>query len=230
MTDSIGEWDEDTCSVNVKNPCPTAEFACSPVDPNIQVAVNFVDQSSDDEYITSWSWDFGDGTTSTLQSPTHTFGQKGSHEITLTVTDNDGAQGSTTHTIVVINLPPNASFECTPTSPRTDDDVQFTDKTIDPENLPLSACLWDFADGYTSDLQNPVHKFESKGNYDVTLTVWDDENSTDTFVMTISVTEPPPPEVTIPIPLWVIALVIMAIFGIGVSAVYIRRRSRTTIT
>ena len=230
VTDSIGEWDEDTCLVNVTNPHPKSEFAYSPSGPTIQDVINFVDQSSDDEYITAWLWDFGDGTTSTLQSPTHTFSQKGNHEVTLTVTDNNGASNSTTHMIVVINLPPSASFECAPTNPRTNTDVQFADKSTDPENIALSSWLWDFGDGYTSELQNTTHKFTSKGDYNVTLTVWDDENATSTFSMIVSVTEPPPPEVTVPIPLWVIAVVIAVILAIGISVMYVRRGSGRTTT
>lgn len=229
VTDSIAEVDEDTCLVNVLNKAPTAEFTYFPTDPTVQDEVNLVDASSDsDGHITSWLWDFGGGATSTLQSTTFTFNQKGSHEVTLTVTDNDEAQASITHTIVVYNLCPIACFNCTPTNPYTNTDVQFTDKSTDPENIPLSACLWEFGDGYTSKLQNPTHKFTSKGDYNVTLTIWDDENATNTFSMVISVTEPPPAEITLPIPIWAIALVLIAALAISVSAIYIHRRRKTT--
>ena len=228
VTDSIGEWSEDTCVINVMNKPPVAEFVYSPLNPTIQDAINFVDQSSDpDGYITSWLWDFGDGISTSLQNPTHTFSQKGNHDVILMVTDSDGAQKSITYTIVVLNLPPVACFNCTTASPRTTDDVQFTDESTDPENIPFQAYLWDFGDGYTSDLQNPTHKFASKGNYNVTLTVWDDENANSTYSMIISVSEPPPSEVPISFPLWVIALVVVAILAIGVSALYVRRRHKT---
>lgn len=231
VTDSIGEWDEDTCLVEVLNKAPVAEFTYSPTDPSIQDEVNFVDTSNDpDGTITSWLWDFRDGTTSTLQSPAHSFSQKGNHEVTLTVTDSDGAEDSIAHMIDVLNLPPEASFECTPTNPRTNSDVQFEDTSTDPENIPLSSWLWDFGDGYTSELQNPTHEFAAKGDYEVTLTVWDDENATSSFSMTISVIEPSPSEIALPIPLWVIALVAIVILAISISGIYVwnRRRSSTT--
>jgi len=228
VTDSIGESTQDLCTVTVLNPSPIAQFVFSPPSPTILDLVYFVDQSDDDEYITDWYWDFGDGTSSALQSPTHDFSQKGDHIVTLTVTDNNGAQNSKILTVSVMNLPPTAHFNHTP-NPRTNTDVQFTDESTDPEDIPLSACLWEFGDGYTSELQNPTHKFTSKGDYDVTLTVWDDENATSTFSMKVSVTEPPPQEVTVPIPLWVIAFVAIVILAIGISAIYVRKRgSRAT--
>lgn len=230
VTDSIGESDEDPCEVNVKNPKPEAEFTYSPSNPTVYDTIDFVDQSSDDDYIASWSWDFGDGTTSTSQNPSHKYTQKGSHEVSLTVTDNDGAEGIKTHTIVVINLPPNASFQYTPTNPRTNSDVEFTDKSTDPENITLSSWKWNFGDGYTSDVQNPSHKFASEGDYNVKLTVWDDENATDTFSMVVSVTEPPPSEAEVQIPLWLIGAIIVAILAVTIPIAYVWNRRRTSST
>ena len=159
------------------------------------------------------------------------FSSKGSFQVTLTVTDNDGATDTITQEVIVINLPPEASFEYTPSNPYTNNEVQFIDKSTDPEGLPIVSWHWDFGDGYTSDLQNPTHIFMSEGDYNVTLTVWDDENATDTYSMVISVTKPPPTQTTVPIPLWVIGLVIAIIFACGISAIYVwRKRRKTTAT
>lgn len=225
VTDSIGEIAEDTCVVNVLNKPPKTQFTLSPSNPTVRDNVTFTDQSNDpDGYLASWLWNFGDGASSTLQSPMHAFAQKGRHQVTLTVTDNDGATNTASQEVVVSNLPPTACFNCSSSTPRTNADVQFVDTTVDPENVPLSSWLWDFGDGYTSDLQSPTHKFASKGDYNVTLTVRDDENAVSTYSMSISVTDTPPPEVPVAVPVWIVALIIAVFVALGISLVYLRRR------
>ena len=231
VTDSLGQTDSDYCIVTVRNRAPEASFTYTPTEITIKDTVSFYDTSQDEDgTIVSWFWDFGDGTNSTLQNPTHKFSSKGSFQVTLTVTDNDGATDTITQEVIVINLPPEASFEYTPSNPYTNNEVQFIDKSTDPEGIPIVSWHWDFGDGYTSDLQNPTHIFASEGNYNVTLTVWDDENATDTYSMIISVTKPPPTQTTVPIPLWVIGLVIAIIFACSISAIYVWRKRRKTAT
>ena len=80
------------------NQPPTAAFpapSCS------GLTCSFTDQSSDpDGTIASRRWNFGDGTaTSSQANPSHTYSAGGSYTVTLTVTDNQGAQNSVTHSV-----------------------------------------------------------------------------------------------------------------------------------
>jgi len=84
VTDSIGAKDEDTCIISVRNKVPNAAFTFSPENPSIQDTINITDNSYDtDGTITSWFWEFGDGTNSTEQNPTHIFNEKAEYKIAL---------------------------------------------------------------------------------------------------------------------------------------------------
>lgn len=68
------------------NQAPTAAFSTTALDS----IVTFIDESADDSSVVSWSWDFGDGDTSTDQNPVHTYAAYGTYTITLIVADGSG--------------------------------------------------------------------------------------------------------------------------------------------
>jgi PKD repeat protein len=72
---------------------PTASFTASPTSGTAPLAVTFTDTSTGSP--TSWSWDFGDGTTSTLQNPQHTYGTPGTYTAKLTATNAAGSSDAT---------------------------------------------------------------------------------------------------------------------------------------
>jgi parallel beta-helix repeat protein len=176
------------------NQAPTASFAWSAT----ELAADFTDTSSDpDGTVVEWTWDFGDGTTSTEQNPSHTYAAANDYTVTLTVTDNDGAtSAATTQTVTVTEPPPanqapTASFTWT----ATDLTVDFTDTSTDPDGT-LVGWSWDFGDGSTSTQQNPSHTYAAANDYTVTLTVTDNDGATGTFTDNVTASDPPA-EVTI---------------------------------
>ena len=85
------------------NEAPTAAFSYSPTD----LSVAFTDASTDsDGSVVSWSWDFGDGNSSSDQNPTHAYGAYGTYTVELTVTDDDGATGTASQSVTLSD--PNA--------------------------------------------------------------------------------------------------------------------------
>lgn len=83
------------------NPAPNASFIFAPNQPEVGETVNFTDQSSDDGMIASRDWEFGDGTTATGETPSHTYSAAGDYTVTLTVTDDEGASSSASQTVSV---------------------------------------------------------------------------------------------------------------------------------
>ena len=80
------------------NASPTADFSFEATD----LSVSFTDGSSDsDGSVVSWSWDFGDGASSSDQNPSTTYASAGTYTVSLTVTDNEGATGSTSQSVTV---------------------------------------------------------------------------------------------------------------------------------
>jgi PKD repeat protein len=186
VTDNDGATDTDTQTVTVTNVAPVAGFSFAPPSPSTADSVQFTDTSVDlDGTVASWAWDFGDGTLSTLQSPSHQYDDDGTYGVSLTVTDDDGATDTVSMDVVVTNEPPTADFTCQPTQAFINEQIDFTDQSTDSDGT-ISQWLWDFGDGATSIDQNPTHSYTDPGTYTVTLTVTDDDGDTD--VSTDSVT------------------------------------------
>ena len=188
-TDDDGATDTSCQTITVTTP-PTASFTYTPSDPSTADTIDFSDDSSDvDGTVVSWSWDFGDGSTSTQENPSHSYSDDGTYTVSLTVTDNDGATDTSSETISVSNVGPTADFTYDPMDPPVYVTVDFSDASIDDDGSIVS-WSWDFDDGNTSTLQNPSHVYNQEGEYQVVLTVTDDDGSTDTITKTVTVTPP----------------------------------------
>ncbi len=184
VTDSLGETSTDTLTVTVQNREPTVSFNHTPLEPTVFETIQFRDNSTDpDGNVTAWAWDFGDGTTSTQENPTHKYEDRGSYTVTLTITDNDGGTGVTTRGITTENLEPRARFRA-PSTANVGDGIRFVDESTDPEGGPLSY-LWNFGDGSTSTAKNPIHEYDTPEAVIVTLLITDDERATNTATLTI---------------------------------------------
>ncbi len=116
---------------------------------------------------TSYSWNFGDNTNSTLANPTHTYAADGTYTVVLTATNACGSS-TTTHT-VVIATPPTANFTATNTIGCAPLTVQFTSTS----SANSQTYNWQFPGGTpsSSTAQNPVVVYSNAGTYSVTLTV-----------------------------------------------------------
>ncbi len=90
---------------------PVAAFSVSVSEAIIGEVVQFIDASFDQNggEIVSWSWSFGDGTTSDLPSPSHSFLEEGSYNVELSVTDNTGNQNANDFSKTIIVTKPSTA-------------------------------------------------------------------------------------------------------------------------
>ncbi|MBO0879067.1 MAG: PKD domain-containing protein [Mycobacterium sp.] len=138
--------------------------------------------------ITSYAWDFGDGTTGNGVAPNHTYAATGTYPVTLTITGSDGATDTISHELTVssVDRPPVAAFTSSTTSLSASFDASGSS---DPDGTIVSYA-WDFGDSSTGDGVTPNHTFPASGSYTVTLTVTDNDGSTDSISQVVSVLGP----------------------------------------
>ncbi|MFZ0004302.1 PKD domain-containing protein [Methanoregula sp.] len=143
---------------------PTALFKATVTQGYEPLTVQFVDVSTNSP--NSWVWSFGDGGTSTLENPVHTYTASGTFEVTLTASNAIGSSTETEPGFVVVNAAtPAASFSANVTSGTYPLTVQFTDTSNDTP----TGWYWTFGDGGTSTTENPVHTYTANGAYTVSL-------------------------------------------------------------
>lgn len=145
---------------------PVADFSADPTEGVVPLTVTFTDLSTNDPE--TWSWLFGDGSTSTDRNPVYTYNTHGTYTVNLTVTNRAGISSKEKPEFIHAQpavIPPVADFNANPTSGMVPLTVTFTDVS---KNGP-TAWKWTFGDGGSSVEQNPVYTYVNEGIYSVTL-------------------------------------------------------------
>jgi gliding motility-associated-like protein len=156
---------------------------CSP-----PLAVNFTNTTNGVSYF----WDFGDSVTSTQANPTHTYTKFGSYSVTVVATNAAGCIDTLTKKNYIqikkpiITLPTLPQKGCIPYT------ANFNSAIVDSVE-PIASYLWDFGDGSTSSLATPTHVYNTKGEYDVTLTITTKSGCTEKLVQTKAIKVGPKP-------------------------------------
>jgi PKD repeat protein len=152
----------DTTSIDITvNGAPFVDFSSTPDSVCVNEEFSFNNLSG---ALAGMTWDFGDGNSSTLTNPTHSYTATGTYNVTLTgISATNGCPGSVTKPVVV-SINPIADFSFNPQNGCMPLPVSFTNNSSDADFYE-----WYFGDGNSSTNTNPNHTYGSDGNYTITL-------------------------------------------------------------
>ena len=193
MTDSAGRTGSHNATVTVATGDPNVIATASPTSPTPGTPVNFNSDATTyysgslpPSFPVSFAWSFGDGGTSTLADPSHTYLGIGTYGVTLSVTDNKGRTGVGTVSVNVVAvtpppppLSPTASFTFGPPAPTHGVTSVLFDGNGSKNSAGGSTGLtytWNFGDGIISaTTASPTinHTYAAAGSYAATLRVTD---------------------------------------------------------
>ena len=174
---------KDTVSKSVTvYPKPAADYTFS--NDCLDDALVFTDASSvTSGSVSSWAWTFGDGNSSSLQSPSNKYGASGTYTVTLISTTNYGCKDTVAKSAIVYPKPVadfSASNDC------YGQNISFTNSSS-VSSGSLTAHSWNFGDGNSSALQNPSNYYAASGTYTVTLITTSDYGCKDTVSKSVTV-------------------------------------------
>jgi gliding motility-associated-like protein len=173
-------------------PAPRPLFDVEKACKNVPVTISN-NSSITDGSIVSYNWNFGNGATSALESPTTTYNTAGNYNVVLSATSDRGCVASYTD---VINIRTSALPDFSFVNQCVKAPAVFTDLTTTPYNNTVG-WQWTFEPGQTSTLQNPSYTFSDAGAFEVELLVISDEGCRDSVKKTIVIAPAPIADFTI---------------------------------
>ncbi|HWY10857.1 MAG TPA: PKD domain-containing protein, partial [Bacteroidia bacterium] len=166
-------------------PVPKSSFKADSVTGCDPVVLTFTNNSTAGG-TPSYFWQFGNGGTSTLANPTHTFTPAGVYGVTLTVISTAGCVDTNKFVVpgmVTANIRPTAGFSLTPTETTIfDPDITFTDQSVNG-----TSWYYTFGDGNSSLSPNPMHTYTNYGDFTIVQTVVNGFGCPDTAVRVVHI-------------------------------------------
>ena len=191
---------------------PNAKFSADPTSGTKDLTVTFTNQSTpfnDLNALSKFKWDFyGDGSdlleTTTLDPFTYVYTRVGTFYPKLIAVDINNVESDVYNLVAitvndVVNQPPTADFTFVQNTFLSPFSVAFSDISKDIDGT-IASWNWNFGDGNTSSLQNPINDYNLQGTYNVKLTVTDNLGLSAEITKSVTVAtlpnKPPVPDFT----------------------------------
>lgn len=169
-----------------------ASLACS------GTALTFQDQTVvEDPAAFSWRWDFGDGNTSNLQNPVHTYAAGGTYTVSLTLVNEVGCEGGAAVRQITVQQAPSLSFVADPSPVCEEETVRFSVNST-AGDAPILGFEWQIEDGAPIPGPGLTIPFDEPGIYSVSLTARDANGCATTYEEELTVFEGPTAAFTAP--------------------------------
>jgi len=179
-----------TVTINIH---PLEADAHGPYSGNVGIPVQMIGSATGGQSPYSYLWNFGDGESSTQQNPQHAYDGPGEYTIILTVHDSVSDSDIDYTSCTIYTSDPPVAFANGPYEGEVGEEIEF-DGDVSGGTAPYTF-FWEFGDGNTSDEQNPVHIYETPGEYIANFSVVDDydiESNIDNATVTILEPNDPP--------------------------------------
>jgi PKD repeat protein len=193
ILDGVGRSASTSQSITVGGgTLPTAVFVFSPTNPLPAQQVFFNasgSRAAPGRTLTSFRWDFGDGTSGTgVQPAAKVYAAPGQYTVTLTVTDDVGRTAAVSQTITIGSDSPTAAFTFAPESPIVGNSVAFNGSSSTAvTGRTIVSYTWNFGDGGSGSGAATTHTFTTAGTFNVTLTVVDSEGKSGSVTRAVTV-------------------------------------------
>lgn len=189
VRDADGSTNSISLTIEVIDTGPSVSFSFNPTSPNEGQQISFTDKSTAFDGIVSWSWDFGDGSSSSDKNPIHYYANNGTYRIRLTVVDGDGSINFSEMQIAVKDTSPSiAKMTAYSSSGQMVEDAEITIEVTVIANWESTKNFrywWDFnySGSFSTDKITQSNKstnsFSKKGTYVIAVRVWDSDSYTE---------------------------------------------------
>lgn len=180
-------------------PAPRAAFTSSSGNPQVNTPVSFDGSASSEPApgkISSYSWNFGDGSSGSGQTVFHTYASPGVYTVSLTV--SDGTNNDTVSQLLIVHGLPSAAFAVPTVNRAAGSPISFDGSPSSEPNGSISTYSWNFGDGSPAvGGAKPSHAYARAGTYTVRLTVADPFGNTATSAQTVTVTSVLTPRIAV---------------------------------